>query len=295
MRIRTGTAALTHRLKKGESRVGPQPKEASRDSPYMIVENPMRMKSAKRTAFVWFALLSGHIVAACTPTNTTPTQAVTETPELTPGEIIQQVPVRQVIWLYDEDLMLVGDCWWIADYIDESGPAPGRWDASLMVGTAKYPSARPRAMEIGDIIEFANYRIRVLAIAEYDITIAIQESTQNLSDLPGIYNAEVGEVIQHRSIGNEALPYDGSEPLIMRFDNPRLIEPVEEGIEEWEVTLWVGLNESPDLQSYQVRTGNIIEFEGYRIRILTLFEDKAVFVATGKLSELSAVVTSSQH
>jgi hypothetical protein len=175
------------------------------------------------------------------------------------------------------------------EYVDLEGGTSERWVAGMDIGSEQHPRALPRPIRAGQVIEFEGYRIRILDIRENEVDFAISrlngpppEATATLS----IYNTELGEARHFVDQGSESRY--GSLRYV--FSEPRVEEVVDESgvvIEETVVSVRIWTDQSQEELNTTMRIGDIIEFEGYRIRLLWIYDDVTVFVALADLSELS--------
>jgi hypothetical protein len=173
---------------------------------------------------------------------------------------------------------------------EESGQTQ-RWVAFLWLGSEQHPSALPMPVHEGDIIEFEGYRIRILGIETGGVDFAIGESGRPPSQATAtlsIYNTEPGESLHLDHIGNN----QRYESIWYVANDLRTEEIVDESgavTERKVVSIRVWSDQSSAEVSDTMGVGDVIEFEGYRIRLLSIHEE-TYWVAVGKLSESPAIL-----
>jgi hypothetical protein len=204
--------------------------------------------------------------------------------DLEAGESWHRVSERDVETY--EELSLVINYPYDEEYVDDEGQTAERRVTYMWIGSTQRPAAVPRLVRVGQIIIFEGYRIRILAIDQETVDVAISElgeprpaATPTLS----IYNTEPGEIAQPWFIRNVS----HYRSIWFEILGVRVEETVDEsGVRTEEATGYIqvwSVQEATD--SIPIQVGDVIEFEGYRIRILSMDEGGGI-VALADLSEI---------
>lgn len=204
----------------------------------------------------------------------------------TPGEEIFRLPSDGEAYLYS-DLSIGSNSGQLREYVDESGIARERWEIGLWIGNSQCGAARGRTLYVGDTVDFAGYRIRVVDITREYSVVTISRSTSSLVPcVPGLYNI----VPQERLViwSTESILIE--ETYEVSIGEPQLDEPINENgqlNQRLSVQLRFSTDNSTDVWEGIVYEGDSIEFLGNRIRILSLHED-SILLAIAKMDELES-------
>jgi len=228
---------------------------------------------------------------ACQPHQQIPTPRPTSLPmayRTTPDEIIHHLPSPGDGPLYS-DLSIATDVR-AEEYTDESGETVERWKAVMWHYNDYCHVAGGRFVYVGDVVEFAGYRIKVLYISSNSVVLAI--SGQALD--PAQIEAECASSIYNRLPDETVLPvYRESYTLdslqIHKTGVPWIEEYVDQQgktVEGPATRLRIVDEQQADAWEGVVHVGDIIESGSYRIRISKI-SDTYIGLIVGRLDELA--------
>jgi hypothetical protein len=185
--------------------------------------------------------------------------------ELEPGETVVPLAVPGDM---DFESIWIG---FSGTHLEEESGQPQRWVAAMWLGSEQHPSAYPRPVHERDVVEFEGYRIRILGIDSGGVDFAIGESdrppslaTATLS----IYNTEPGEILRAPAWGREqqygSMWYVFQDLRPQQFDDESSTDTGEAVVS---VRVW---SEQGSVDERQMRIGDVIVFEDYRLRLLKI-------------------------
>lgn len=168
--------------------------------------------------------------------------------------------------------------------------------ADIWIETEERPAAHPRLAQVGQVFELEGYRIRILAIHEHSIDVAISYlgiSQSAAAVTYSNYNFEPGEEHYYCWIAEEyqhdLLWFTFSDPGYeeIAVDFCGVVEPTYANLRIW-------TQDSTVQYEGTVRVGDIIQFEGYQFRVLG-FSQTLGILAVSELNGIPEPLESPQY
>ncbi|MBN1310253.1 MAG: hypothetical protein JXB30_02460 [Anaerolineae bacterium] len=230
-----------------------------------------------------------------TPQDYSLTATPTNTPmdyELTSGEAIHRLPDKGEGFLYDDLSIGIGGAW-TEPFVDETGLVTQRWTAKMAVWNHQCYPTHGRTVSIGDIIDFAGYRIRILDFMEDHVIVAISGKSLDpvraaTECVSSIYNRLPDE--QRFTLYRES--GEIGDLVFVKSGDTWIEEYVDangETVEGSAIELSITSSQSSDVWEGVVHIGDIIEYEEYQIRIQVINEE-FIDLVFGNLAELHPVL-----